>query len=292
MLFSVQNEVNFLNFFRKQNVESENFPINPVNVFIGDLRFFFVTGKENPGPVATSPKSSSLKLLVSPTPCGLTGRNKALRWSRETPPTGKSGGLSPLSFEDALLAGIAASGLPLPPTTASPVSPPPSAVRIVVRPDAWGPAAQVIGLDAEGWRLALGRKARLAAGRLVRRPPRLVVVDRRGRCFNCFSQRHRATSCRSSTWCFRCREKGHRSYVCLGRRSGHPDTIPRRLVWRPVVTSPPTVVSPSQFTMAASGIPAPTPQGNGGDTVLVRGEGIAAHHPIPWWLRRGSSPCG
>ena len=49
MLFSVQNEVFFSNFVRKQNVESENFPINPINVFIGDLRFFFVTGKENLG---------------------------------------------------------------------------------------------------------------------------------------------------------------------------------------------------------------------------------------------------
>ena len=39
----------FSNFVRKQNVESENFPINPINVFLGDLRFFLVTGKENLG---------------------------------------------------------------------------------------------------------------------------------------------------------------------------------------------------------------------------------------------------
>jgi len=42
MLFSVQNEVFFSNFVRKQNVESENFPINPINVFLSDLRVFFL----------------------------------------------------------------------------------------------------------------------------------------------------------------------------------------------------------------------------------------------------------
>ena len=59
MLFSVQNEVVFSNFVRKQNVESENFPINPINVFFGDLRFFFVTGKENLGTSAAAALASA-----------------------------------------------------------------------------------------------------------------------------------------------------------------------------------------------------------------------------------------
>ena len=43
MLFPVQNEGFFFsNFIRKQNGESENFPINPINAFLGDLRFFFL----------------------------------------------------------------------------------------------------------------------------------------------------------------------------------------------------------------------------------------------------------
>ena len=37
----------FLNFIRNQNGKSDNFPRNPINAFLADLRFFFRTGKEN-----------------------------------------------------------------------------------------------------------------------------------------------------------------------------------------------------------------------------------------------------
>ena len=49
MLFPLQNEGLFPNFVRKQNGESENFSINPINIFLSDLRFFFVTGNKNLG---------------------------------------------------------------------------------------------------------------------------------------------------------------------------------------------------------------------------------------------------
>ena len=39
----------FLNFIRNQNGKSDNFPRNPINAFLADLRFFFLTGKENLG---------------------------------------------------------------------------------------------------------------------------------------------------------------------------------------------------------------------------------------------------
>ena len=37
----------FLNFIRNQNDKSDNFPKNLINTFLADLRFFFLTGKEN-----------------------------------------------------------------------------------------------------------------------------------------------------------------------------------------------------------------------------------------------------
>ena len=64
----------FSNFVQKQNVESENFPINPINVFIGDLQFFFVTGKENLGssPVSSFPCSVAARWRPAP---ALLGRH-------------------------------------------------------------------------------------------------------------------------------------------------------------------------------------------------------------------------
>jgi hypothetical protein len=38
-----------LNFFRKENDKSENFPINPINTYLVDLRYFSITGKVNLG---------------------------------------------------------------------------------------------------------------------------------------------------------------------------------------------------------------------------------------------------
>ena len=37
----------FLNFVRNQIGKSDNFSRNPINAFLADLRFFFLTGKEN-----------------------------------------------------------------------------------------------------------------------------------------------------------------------------------------------------------------------------------------------------
>ena len=52
----------FLNFIRNQNGKSDNFPRNPINAFLADLRFFFLTGKENLGPKSSLKSKPSEKL--------------------------------------------------------------------------------------------------------------------------------------------------------------------------------------------------------------------------------------
>ncbi|KAG2552370.1 hypothetical protein PVAP13_9KG422200 [Panicum virgatum] len=170
-----------------------------------------------PSPAATSALSPSpVPVAVSATPTSEpTGRNKAQRWSRDTPPTGKSGGHPSPTFKEVLLEGAAPAAAAAAAASApSAVSSRPSVVKFVVYPEARRSPAVVVEPDAEGWLPTVSRKARLAAGRLARRPPRPVPVDLRGRCFNCLSPGHRAASCRSSTRCFHCRKTGHRSYVC------------------------------------------------------------------------------
>ncbi|CAN6170763.1 unnamed protein product [Urochloa humidicola] len=57
-----------------------------------------------PSPAATSPSSLPASRSL---PATATGRSKAQRWSRDTPPSGKSGGgVSPVSFKEAVLAAI------------------------------------------------------------------------------------------------------------------------------------------------------------------------------------------
>ncbi|KAG2617814.1 hypothetical protein PVAP13_3NG258011 [Panicum virgatum] len=231
-----------------------------------------------PSPVATPTTSPARNTPF----CEPTGRSKAQRWCRDTPPSGKSGGASQLSFKEALLHGIAACTTPPCLTPSSPSDLPRHAgPRIVVRLEAR--RSSIPGTDADGWVTAVSRKMRLAARRAERRPPRPVPVDLRGKCFNCFSSRHRAAFCKSSTRCFRCRETGHMSYICPDRRAALPATASPRLVWRPVVASPTaaaaTMATPADTapaaaaTMATPSDTAPTAaatQANGDAPVRLR----------------------
>jgi hypothetical protein len=76
-------------------------------------------------------------------------------------------------------------------------------------------------------------------------PRRAVPEDLRGRCFNCFSTRHRAAVCRHRTRCFRCLEPGHRSYVCPRKLAALKPL--RWLAWRllPAPTNPMAVAAPA-----------------------------------------------
>ncbi|KAG2562685.1 hypothetical protein PVAP13_8KG400001 [Panicum virgatum] len=210
-----------------------------------------------PNPAATTPERPPSH------PSPPAGRSKSMRWCRDTPPSGKSGGPSPISFRDVLLVGIGARAPPLSSPTGSREAPPSPAIRLVVHPERRQPAALLTDPDAEGWRPALSRRARLAAGRLARGAPRPVPVDLQGKCFNCFSPKHRAAFCKSCTRCFHCRATGHRSYVCPSRRSRIPDAAHPRLVWRPVAATSPAASS-SPAPMDAPGAAAPAPPSNDG----------------------------
>ncbi|KAG2642375.1 hypothetical protein PVAP13_2KG216930, partial [Panicum virgatum] len=167
----------------------------------------------------TLPPSPAATLTTSPargTP-ELRGRSKAQRWVRDSPPTGKSGGATPISFKEALLLGIAARASPQSPRSTPRSSPRGSRPRIVVRDAPRQRRSPATVPDTDGWVTAVCRKSRLAVRRAERRPPRPVPVDLRGKCFNCFSPWHRASSCKSSTRCFICHKSGHRSYICPSR---------------------------------------------------------------------------
>ncbi|KAG2631088.1 hypothetical protein PVAP13_3KG572150 [Panicum virgatum] len=211
-----------------------------------------------PDPAATSPPPT---LLTSGTPpCSVTGRRKNLRWCQDTPPSGKSGGgVSPLSFRDVLLAAIPSSAA----VAASPVPPVKShgaavSPRIVLKDVPVRPPSPRVGPDEAGWCTAVSRHTRKELRRLECRPRRPVPVDLHGRCFNCFSSRHRAAACRSSTRCFRCREAGHRSYDCPARRTPPAARSRPVLAWRPVVAT--SAMRPSDGT---SSVPAAGGAGSG-----------------------------
>ena len=182
----------------------------------------------------------------------------ALRWCNESPPSGKSGGgVSTPSFKEVLLAAIHSAAMPAP---AEAPSPPPSvhvggaSPRIVVLPrDARRPKP-LPGPDKDGWQTAVSRRTRKHLRRLDRRHRRTVPVDLRGRCFNCFSSKHRAASCRSVTRCFRCRALGHRAHDCSACRLVSPSTNVPWLVWRPTQTA----------TMPSPTAAAPPPPGDDG----------------------------
>jgi hypothetical protein len=80
------------------------------------------------------------------------------------------------------------------------------------------------------------RRARgldLGPWKALESPPRPVLVDLRGRCFNCFSSEQRAVECCNRVRCFLYRLPGHHVNVCPHRRVA-PSLSKCSLVWRPV----------------------------------------------------------
>ncbi|KAL6601754.1 hypothetical protein ACP70R_044974 [Stipagrostis hirtigluma subsp. patula] len=194
-----------------------------------------------PGPAATSTAataalpsltaSGSPSSVSSPSECYvLKGRTKEQRWT-DSSPSSSSGGSTSLTFRDALLTQV--SGSVAVPAPAMQVEPRP--VKIVLktrRRQVPAPAAP----DAQGWQKVEGRRARKARLRELRGPHRPVPVDLQGRCFNCFSWKHRAADCRRGPRCFRCQELGHRSFDCVGRKAAPTSNYVWRRVTKPSVT--------------------------------------------------------
>jgi hypothetical protein len=149
---------------------------------------------------------------------------------------------------------VATCAAPLPSATFAPLSPSQAiSPRFVVYLAPRRSPTLLSGLDAEGWLNAASRKSRLAARCAARHPPRSVPADLRGKCFNCFSSKHRVASCKSSTRCFHCRASGHRSYFCPMRRAGCPAVAPS-MAWRLVPAPTSMMASP----VRASGGPPQT----------------------------------
>ncbi|CAN6221335.1 unnamed protein product [Urochloa humidicola] len=194
----------------------------------GDFPPTSPTPAPTPGPaatpkVATTCRSAALSPAPgTPIPTQVTaGRSMALRWSNDSPPSGKTGGdFSPPSFMEVLLSGAPAvasqeSVLPIQMTSAAATGSPPSrAPRIILKEADRERMLAARAVDADGWTTAESRRARKKQRYQEYRPRRPVPVDLRGRCFNCFSLEHRAASCRSKPRCFRCCALGHRSSAC------------------------------------------------------------------------------
>ena len=189
------------------------------------------------------------------------------RWSHDTPPSGKSGGgdAPQPSFLEVLLTGINARSAPAATKSPTqPASPCGASPRIVVRPYAPRRATSTTGPDADGWHPVVSRRTRKELHRMERRPRRPVPADLRGKCFNCLSPNHRATSCRSRARCFRCRALGHRTYDCPARHAAPAPTPRTKLVWRPVRTASSTPVSPiRQATRTSVPMVTTPPPGDG-----------------------------
>lgn len=106
-------------------------------------------------------------------------------------------------------------------------------------------------LDQDCWNLVESRRTHRNRARQNHRPRRTVPKDLRGRCLNCFSSLHRATSCRRRTRCFRCLEPGHQSYICP-RRPGRPKPRHRStMAWRRVSSTPNQPRSPADQPSSA-----------------------------------------
>lgn len=187
-------------------------------------------GTANPSPLAPGSTSSSPLSARArpfhPEEPRTAGRSKFLRWSEGSPGSSSPGAL----FTDGASSFRDVAALVRPPLQETPppviVKPPP---RIVLRSEVHVPAASKPQPDADGWVKVVPHASRRQSLPLGRRERRPVPVDLRGRCFNCFSDAHRAAPCRSRPRCFKCKELGHRAAVC-SRREGLPPG--RVLVWR------------------------------------------------------------
>ena len=143
-------------------------PTSLPSTFTADPAATLLSPTLTPSPAAT--------LTSSPVRGTPSGRSKAQRWDRDTPPTRKSGRATPLSFKEALLQGVAVHASPPAPRASSPLSPPRgSGPRIVVRSAPRRSSA--MEPDADGWVTAVSRKTRRTAtpSTCSGRPPREVL---------------------------------------------------------------------------------------------------------------------
>jgi hypothetical protein len=103
------------------------------------------------------------------------------------------------------------------------------------------------GSAGGGWETVQSRCGRRLARRPPRPVPRPVLVDLRGRCFNCFSAEHRVARCSNHVRCFFCRRPGHHVSECPRRQTSlvapHTNLVApvRKLVWRPISREAPAV---------------------------------------------------
>ncbi|CAN6180302.1 unnamed protein product [Urochloa humidicola] len=221
-------------------------------------------------PVTTFP-SSTHPNARSPLPAG---RSKEERWSDNSPTSASSSESADAetgrrSYRDVAAASVdsvATSKLPLPVIAKSPP-------RIVLRSPVRISPPTRYAQDEDGWEYVESRSERRKRAASSRWPRRPVPVDLRGRCFNCFSDGHRAAQCKSQTRCFRCRALGHRSSTCPRRVSttpvgnkGSAELSRRALVWRRVTPAmeqvpmgaPQAVVS--SIEQAARGVASDVPR--------------------------------
>ncbi|CAO2152189.1 unnamed protein product [Urochloa humidicola] len=237
-----------------------------------------------PSPAATTPSPQPASRSPQNT---AAGRNKSQRWSRDTPPSGKSGGgVSPISFKEALL-----SKLPAAPTSPSALpleSLPRTVPRILLRVADSRPPPAERGPDAEGWQEAESRRSRKARRRAERGPRRHVPADLRGLCFNCFAPEHRAAICTNRTRCFKCRRPGHRAFWCPNSGMSarpQPPAQPlatcglRKMVWRRKDVGPTAARGSDGMGGVAASIPPPADGvvANGPTPADVGGAGGGAH---------------
>ncbi|KAG2586605.1 hypothetical protein PVAP13_5NG062381 [Panicum virgatum] len=189
-----------------------------------------------PSPTPPLPDADTPTPAVTPTPAATSPL-----CSPGAPSWRCSGGGAPLrSFKDVLLAALKASTAPACPPSSAPGR---ADARVVVRPRGSSHPGHRPVPDADGWFSVVSRRKRKEL-RCLARQPRRVPADLRGRCFNCFSARHRAASYRSGTQCFRCRSTGHRCSDCPERRVVTSSGPRSRLVWRPVSAAPSTTPAP------------------------------------------------
>ncbi|CAN6360594.1 unnamed protein product [Urochloa humidicola] len=205
-----------------------------------------------PGTCTSPPSSPSPSAIAS-----IVGRSKAQRWCCESPPSGKSGGGAP-TFMEVLLscaqpatttASGTASQAPGVNQAASIVAGEgiPAVPHIVLREEGRGHVKTARRPLPDGLLQVQSRRERKERQRLELRPRRTIPVDLRGKCFNCFSEDHRAMNCKSKPHCFHCRGVGHRIANCRGFSTDlrHATSRPMQLVWRPKPTQAGREVPPA-----------------------------------------------